>query len=111
MQKKVDFTPPHLLIFIKGVYFIKKNGGFAFLLYPIGYNLSASSAQSADEELNGGIFDTPSQTHSKPLSGNHKGLPLQESLSPSLYPRQERCIHRVRMAFSVQSFAHVAVFC
>ena len=28
---------------------------FSWLLYPIGYNLSASSA---DEELNGGIFDT-----------------------------------------------------
>ena len=33
---------------------------YPFLLYPIGYNLSASSASSADEELDGGIFDTAS---------------------------------------------------
>ena len=38
---------------------------YSFLLYPIGYNLSASSASSADEELNGGIFDTA------PASGAH----------------------------------------
>ena len=45
---------------------------YSFLLYPIGYNLSASSAQSADEELNGGIFDTASRMHSRPLSeGGH----------------------------------------
>ena len=80
MQKKVDFTPPHLLIFIKGGYFIKKNGGFAFLLYPIGYNLSASSAQSADEELNGGIFDTASAICRHHIFGHPQGMPLPHTL-------------------------------
>ena len=53
---------------------------YSFLLYPIGYNLSASSA---DEELNGGIFDTApaSGAHCSAVCGRMVGMSFEQPVT------------------------------